>query len=85
MLRGVQGEKSTKNAIIFVKKYSRQHQRKIRKIKRNSVFCKTPLRKVVQAIVVKLDLEDEFLWEELVCEALSNFSITMKEGNKVHM
>ena len=37
----------------------------------------------MHAIVVKLDLEDELLWEELVCKALSNFSITMKEGNKV--
>ena len=37
----------------------------------------------MQAIVVELDLEDEFLWEKLVCEALSNFSITMKEANKV--
>ena len=33
MLGGVRGEKSTKNAIIFVKKYCRQHQRKIWKIK----------------------------------------------------
>ena len=37
----------------------------------------------MHAIVVKLDLEDELLWEELVCKALSNFFITMKEGNKV--
>ena len=37
----------------------------------------------MHAIVVELDLDDEPLWEELVCKALSNFSITMKEGNKV--
>ena len=33
MLGGVRGEKSTKNAIFFVKKYCRQHQRKIWRIK----------------------------------------------------
>ena len=33
VLKGVRGEKSTKNAIFFVKKYCRQHQRKIWKIK----------------------------------------------------
>ena len=33
----------------------------------------------MHAIVVELDLDDEPLWEELVCKALSNFSITMNK------